>query len=83
MTGQATIYFPRNGTLPPEPAPFILTGEEALRLLRMDGRADPDSQLKRLRMKGWLRGRKLGTEIVYSLPDVIRCIDLAGEADPR
>jgi hypothetical protein len=73
------IYFPDSG----KPVPFLMTGEEFLRFARMDGHADPAAQLKRLRQKGWLRGVKLGTDLMYTLVDALRCIDLAREADPR
>ncbi len=79
----ATIYLPATADRPAEPAPFVLTGADVLRLARVDGRADPESVLKRWRLKGWLRGTKLSTELVYTLPNAIRCIEMATTEDPR
>jgi hypothetical protein len=83
MSAMGTVYLPPTQDRPAEPAPYVLTGQDVLRLLRVEGRDDPDSVLKRWRAKGWLRGTKLSTELVYALPDVIRCIELAREGDPR
>jgi hypothetical protein len=79
----STIYLPATKDRPAEPAPYVLTGDDVLRLARVEDRKDPEQVLKRWRQKGWLRGTKLGTELVYTLPNAIRCIDAATQEDPR
>ncbi len=78
-----TVNLPATKDRPAEPAPYAMTGLEVLRLLRMDDREDPDSALRRLRAKGILRATRIGYGLVYLLPDVIRCLELSREADPR
>lgn len=78
----STIYLPATKDRPAEPAPYVLDAADMLRLARVDS-ADPYSVLKRWRKKGWLRGTKLSHDVVFLLPDALKCLEMAREEDPR
>jgi hypothetical protein len=77
------IYLPATANRPVEPAPYLLTEDETIRLLRLDGGDDPYSSLKRYRNKGQLRATQVGKHVRYRLPDVIRFLEKATEENPR
>lgn len=77
-----TVYLPSSGDKPPEPAPYVLTEAETVRLLRMEGVADPYAALRRYREKG-LRGTQLGKFVRYQLPDVLDFLERHREENPR
>jgi hypothetical protein len=79
-----TIYFPRRDgdTGAPEAVPYVLTEEDVIRLLRLEGK-DPARTLQRYRQAGWLKPTQLGTRLRYTLPDVLACLENIQEAIPR
>jgi hypothetical protein len=77
-----TVYLPATGDKPAEPAPYVLTEAETVRLLRMEGVADPYSALKRYRDKG-LKATQLGKSVRYQLPDVLDFLERRREENPR
>jgi hypothetical protein len=83
MTRSTTIFLPATGDKPAEPAPYVLTEAEAVRLLRLDGVKDAYQALKRYRAKGWLKGVQLGNHVRYALPDVVEFIEAAKLENPR
>lgn len=83
MTTLTTIFLPSTSDRPAEPAPFLLTEEETVRLLRLDAIADPYSALKRYRDKGWLKATQMGRHVRFQLPDVLKCLETAREENPR
>ena len=79
-----TIYLPATTGRPAEPAPFLLTQEDAVRLLRLDGKTSaPYQTLKRYRDKGWLRVVQVGNQILYPLAEIVRFVERAMEENPR
>ena len=78
-----TIYLPATADRPAEPAPYVLTEADMVRLLRLDGNADPYQCLKRYRQKGWLRGTQVGRHIRYTLANVLRFLEILETANPR
>lgn len=83
MTAVSTIYLPPVGDRPAEPAPFLMTEEETVRLLRLTENTDPYSSLKRYRDRGWLKATQVGREVRYQLPDVLKFLETAKEGNPR
>jgi len=73
---QFTIVFMPNGT----PAPAVLTTEEVVLLLRLDGE-HPERTLKYYRDEGLLEGVRLGRKIRYTLDEVMRF--LANKTEQR
>lgn len=59
------IAFLPNG----QPAPAVLTAEELIELLRLDGK-NPERTLKYWRDEGQLQGVRLGRKVRYRLVDV-------------
>ena len=60
VTSQNTVFMP-DGAIMPE----ILTAEEAIRFLRLEGENNPRRTLKYYRDKGKLCGVKIGRRMVY------------------
>jgi len=83
MTALAsTIYFPRVGDdAPPDPVPFLLTEQDAIRFLRLEG--DGAETLKYYRLKGWLKGTQVGRFTRYRLPDMLAFLETAQERNPK
>jgi len=50
---------------PPGPCPELLTEEEAIRYLRLDGDANPSRTLKYYREKGLIRATYVGRHLRY------------------
>lgn len=76
-----TVFLPPTADRPAEPAPYVLTEEETIRLLRMEVE-DPYSALKRYRDKG-LKGTQLGKNVRFQLPDVLDFLERHREDNPR
>lgn len=83
MTAITTIFLPPIADRPAEPAPFLMTEAETVRLLRLTENADPYQSLKRYRDKGWLRATQVGRDVRYQLSDVLKFLEKAQEANPR
>ena len=54
-----------------KPCPFVLTGDEVIELLQLDGN-NPERTLKFYRDEGQLKGFRLGRRVRYRLEDVIK-----------
>jgi len=74
---QFTIVFLPDG----RPAPGVLTTEEVILLLRLDG-DHPGRTLKYYRDEGQLVGIKLGRKIRYTLDEVMRFLAKKTEQRP-
>ena len=62
---------------PPQPCPELLTEEEAVRFLRLDGEkgpSDPYQTLWRYRREGLLRAVKIGRQLRYPREELMRFI---------
>jgi hypothetical protein len=79
---QGTVYLPPTPDRPAEPAPWVLTEDDVIRLARMDS-VDPYSALRRYRQKGWLKATQLGNHVRFLLPDVLAFFEKAKEENPR
>ena len=64
-----------------QPAPSVLTAEEAVLFLRLDqtGIKDPLLSLRYYREKGLLRGVKIGLKLRYRLADLLDFLDRLAE----
>lgn len=78
----ATIYLPATDDRPVEPAPYLLTGEDAIRFLRLGG-ADPQRTLQRYRSSGRLKAVQVGKQLRYTLPDLVAFIERTRQTNPR
>jgi hypothetical protein len=67
------------------PCPELLTEEEAIRFLRLDGIGveDPANTLRYYRKKGFLRATQVGKCIRYRRIELERLLDRLTEANPR
>jgi hypothetical protein len=67
------------------PCPEVLTGEEAIRYLRLDQMAvkDPAGTLAYYRRRGMLRGTQVGKCVRYRRVELERFLDLLTEKNPR
>jgi hypothetical protein len=67
------------------PCPELLTEEEAIRFLRLDGIGveDPTNTLRYYRKKGLLRATQVGKCIRYRRVELERLLDRLTEANPR
>ena len=83
MSAVGTIFLPPVGDRPAEPAPYLMTDEEAARLLRLDAVKDPYQALKRYRTTGRLKGVQVGNHVRYTLPDVLKFIEDTKQENPR
>ena len=64
-----------------QPAPFVLTAEDAARFLRIKAK-DVKSSLRTLRKKG-LRSILVGGQIRFPLPEVVAFVEREVEENPR
>lgn len=76
------VYLPATADRPAEPAPYVLTAADVCRLARLDV-SDVDSCVKRFRLRGWLRGTKIGNDVRYLLPDALDFLARARAEDER
>ena len=67
------------------PCPELLTEEEAIRFLRLDGISvgDPANTLRYYRKKGLLRATQVGKCIRYRRVELEKLLDRLTEANPR
>jgi len=67
------------------PCPELLTEEEAVRYLRLDGInvEDPASSLRYYRKKGLLRATQVGKSLRYRRIELERLLDKLTENNPR
>lgn len=65
------------------PAPYVLTAEDAISLLRVDSLADPANWLYQRRREGMLRGTQVGKRICYLLPEVLAYLERQTDEKPR
>ena len=67
------------------PCPELLTKEEAIRFLRLDGIdiENPGNTLTYYRKKGLLRGTQVGKRIRYRRIELERLLDRLTESNPR
>lgn len=67
------------------PCPELLTEEEAIRFLRLDGISieDPANTLRYYRKKGLLRATQVGKCIRYRRIELEKLLDRLTEANPR
>jgi hypothetical protein len=77
-----TVYLPPAGDRPAEPAPYVLTDDDVIRLARITT-ADPYETLRRYRGLGLLKATQLGKNVRYLLPDVLAFFERAKEENPR
>jgi hypothetical protein len=77
------IFLPPTGERPAEPAPYLMTDDEAARLLRLSDVKDPYQALKRYRTTGRLKGVQVGNHVRYTLPDVLKFIEDTKQENPR
>jgi hypothetical protein len=82
-TFTGVVYFPATKDRPAEPAPYVLTEEDMVRLLRLETAADPYQTLYRYRNKGQLRATQVGKHVRFLLPDVVKFLATAQEENPR
>ena len=68
---------------PDRPCPELLTAEEAVRFLRLEGLKKPKDVLYRLREEGYLRGTQIGRPIRYLRTELMHCLELLTEKKPR
>lgn len=75
------VYLPRHGDTPAEPAPYVMTDEDVVRMLR--GQSENAYQaLYRLRRQG-LKAVAVFGQVRYLLPDVLAFLEQLKESDPR
>lgn len=77
------IFMPPTADRPAEPAPYVLTEEDMVRLLRLESVTDPYQTLYRYRSKGQLKGTQVGKHVRYTLPDVLEFLEIVKERNPR
>ncbi len=77
-----TIYLPSTDSSPAEPAPYVLTEADLVRMLRLDCQ-DPYQAIYRYRRRGQLKGTQVGKQVRFLLPDVVKFLDRAREENPR
>jgi hypothetical protein len=82
MSVNTTIFLPATADRPAEPAPYLMTEEDVVRLLRIDS-ADPYSCLRRYRNKGQLAATQVGNHVRYLLPNVIEFLERATKENKR
>jgi len=63
------------------PAPAVLTADEVIELLRLDGE-HPERTLKFYRDEGQLQGIRIGRHVRYPLAEVMRFLDEKTEHRP-
>lgn len=70
---------------PPEPAPELLTEQEAIRYLRLDkvGISNPSETLRRYRALGLLRGTQVSKRVLYRRVELDRFLERLTESNPR
>ena len=80
-----TIYLPATAERPVEPAPYLLTDADLIRLLRLDeaGGERPELTLRYYRQKGLLRATQVGRCNRYDLPEVVEFIGRLKQANPK
>jgi hypothetical protein len=83
MSRGDTIYLPPTKDRPAEPAPYVLTQDEVVRLLRLESTEKPYETLLRYRKLGLLKATQVGKHIRYQTPDVIDFLAKTREANPR
>lgn len=68
-----------------QPAPFFLTKDEAIQLLRLDesGARFTSDSFDRIRERYGLRGVQLGKTVRFRLPDVLAVAEKIMESTPR
>jgi hypothetical protein len=78
-------YYPLLPGDPARPRPELITEEEAIRYLRLDGIdiENPASTLRYYRSKGLLRATQVGKRIRYRRIELERLLDRLTEANPR
>jgi hypothetical protein len=76
-----TVYMPTEDGRT-QPAPYVLTDEEVVRMIRLECK-DTEQALKRYRQSGLLKPTQVGNRLRYLLPDVLRFLADAQEANPR
>lgn len=77
------IFLPATADRPAEPAPYLMTEEETVRMLRLDGVKDPYDALLYYRRQGRLKATQVGRFVRFQLPDVIDFLKVTQEANPR
>ena len=60
---------------PPQPCPELLTEEEAIRYLRLEGDRNPSRTLKYYREKGLLRATNVGRHLLYRRVELDRFLE--------
>lgn len=67
------------------PCPELMTEDEAIRFLRLDGinTEDPTNTLRYYRKKGFLRATQVGKCIRYRRIELEKLLDRLTEANPR
>jgi hypothetical protein len=81
MQQSQTVYLPRDGDKPPEPAPYVMTAEDVVRLLQSSS-TNPYHALYRLRQRGLKCVAPMG-KVRFLLPDVLAMLEDLKESDPR
>lgn len=66
---------------PPEPCPELLTEQEVIRYLRLEGDRKPGRTLKYYREKGLLRGTIVGRHLLYRRVELDRFLELQTVGD--
>lgn len=82
-TSDLTVYLPRCGELPAEPAPYVMTQTDVGRFLRLPENTNWDDTLYRYRKLGMLKGTQVGRDVRYLLPDVLDALKAIQKANPR
>lgn len=77
FTTSGTVYLPAQGERPAEPAPYVMTGDDVMRLLQLDKGSERATYmtLRRARETGKLKATRVGAEVRYILPDVLRWLE--------
>lgn len=77
-----TVFMPATADRPAEPAPYVMTEADLVRLLQMKS-SRPYLALLRYRKLGWLKAIQVGNGIRYLLPDVLKFLETAKTENPR
>lgn len=78
-----TIYLPRTGDEAPEPAPYLLTEAEVIRILRLEKCPHPSNTIRYYRDRGMLKAVQVGKNVRFTLPDVLEFIENSKRENPR
>ncbi len=82
LTISAPLMMPGS---PSEHVPYVMSEAELIRFLRLDetGVADPKRTIRHYREKGILKATQIGRQLRYSLPNVLKFLELQDEHNPR